>query len=118
MTDTTTADVLAAMRLIMAHGLSVNLLPLSGWEVSSQCRGVVGTYKISLIAAVRAWAEAAGVEWKPPKVVPMFAAVDAFGPGIREMFLTRKEAEDNCEFWRCGTVVPCVVVIRNETEWV
>lgn len=118
MTDATTADKLAAWELIGKHGLFLAKTAASKYAVARNASDIPWSLGDTLVAAVRAWAEGAGVEWKPPDVVPMFAAVDAFGPGIREMFLAQKEAEDNCEFWQCGTVVPCEVVIRTESEGV
>lgn len=108
MTDATTADILVTGELLQAHAPC--LLREDGiWVCSDGRRGTGDTWH----AAVKAWAEAAGVPWPSVKVVPMWALDGAIGMHVDDSRILAEEAahRNNCR------VIPCEVVIR-ETEGV
>lgn len=111
MTATTTADKIAAMELIEEHGLDL----YSNRGGSRTCAGPLGICGVGSddIAAVKAWADKAGVEWKPPKVVPMWCVV---GNSETTVATANQEAAASVLGILGGKMVPCEVVIRKETE--
>ena len=110
MTATTTADILAAMQLIEEHGLSIypqrSLADamIEGWWCTAYDGAESWPIADSPIAAVKAWAEAAGVPWPSVKVVPMWCSVGDVIPPI--VATANRYAIE-------GYVVPCDVVIRE-----
>lgn len=102
MTDTTTADILAAHQLIEEHGLSVTILDNDMWRCAAGDRSVGPTW----VAAVHAWAEAAGVPWPAVKVLPMYYISDATG----FLNVLSWEPSDMPAGW---SAVECDVVIRE-----
>lgn len=112
MTDATkTADILAAWQLIEEHGLSVCQSVPKGWAVFRT--GVVdkAKYADTRIAAVRAWAESAGVKWPAVRVVQRWACMT--DGEIGAAYTTPQNAAIVMNVGDCGTVVPCDVVIRE-----
>lgn len=112
MTDTTTADDLAAWELIEAHRLCV--CPMSdadGFNAFQLHVGADAGMGTTPAAAVKDWAERAGVKWKTPKVVQRWACeVDG---EIGAAYTTPENAAVVADIGKCGTVVPCEVVIRE-----
>lgn len=113
MTDTTTADKIAAGELIQKCELMV-WFHHAAWACESTSLEYAGDrqYGPTWTAAVRAWAEAAGVPWPKIEAVEMFALDGAIGVHV---FKSMIEAE-------CAAVrnicryVPCVVVMNREGE--
>jgi len=105
---TTTADILAAWQLIEEHGLTiVPEMGQGGWACHSASWVASGCNRI---AAVRAWAKAAGVPWPAVKVVPMWAVVGE--RGIIRIYAGDYFAKVDV-VRNGGHVVPCDVVIRE-----
>lgn len=110
MTDTTTADKIAAGELIEKYDIEVK----HGRDGAIVCESRSGRRGVgeSRIAAVSAWAEAAGVPWPAVNVVPMWALDGAIGMHVYDSRISAEQAahRNNCR------IVPCEVVIRTETE--
>ena len=108
MTDTTTADKIAAGELIQKCELMV-WFHHAAWACESTSLEYAGDrqYGPTWTAAVRAWAEAAGVPWNPPKVVPMWAVFRG------DNVVLTTQSEDIVRALFGDEVVPCDVVIRE-----
>lgn len=108
MTDATkTADILAAWQLIEEHDLDVGQSIFGGYVVCDRYSPDPHGSGLTRIAAVRAWAESAGVPWPVVKVVKAFASFDEDG------FLWDANHDRECVAGEEETVVPCEVVIRE-----
>lgn len=122
MTDaTTTADKLAAWELIEKYGLDL----FGNRGGSRMCAGPLGVCGTGLddVAAVKDWAERAGVEWKPPQVEKRWT-FRTEGGGFASAYTSPElaaavmEREGYGEAAAANYVVPCEVVIKTETEGV
>lgn len=110
MTATEVRDILAAMQLIEEHGLSIypqrSLADamVEGWWCTAYDGAESWPIADSPIAAVRAWAEAAGVPWPKIEAVEMFAVVDDTGTSATY------RSRDAADFPHCPyTLVPMPV---------
>lgn len=111
MTDATTAEVLAAWQLIDVYDIEVK----HGRDGAVVCESRSGRRGVgsSRIAAVRAWAEAAGVPWPKAKVVPMLAVMDG---RVGVQMVAQSCDEGMARRLYGDRIVPCEVVIKTETE--
>jgi hypothetical protein len=106
MTDANkTADILAAWQLIEEHGLDVTQSIFSGYVAGDRYEPDPHGKGPTRIAAVRAWAESAGVPWPAVKVVQRWACM-ADGE-IGSAYTTPQNFAIVLCVGDCGTVVPC-----------
>jgi hypothetical protein len=105
-TEPTTADILAAGELLQSHAPCL-MREDGAWLCSNGHRGTGATW----VAAVRAWAKVAEIEWPAVKVVPMWAVVD--GDRIDYVTDNKDDADTSWSFFCVGRVVPCEAVIRE-----